>query len=270
MGYTDTIFVDFNHYYIGDCIPDYFLSFDDGSIIKFGDDEKPNPFLNQKSIVIREVSRTFDPCLTLNLLEYAIKNVNKIKREQKLLRYDKNYCNWKVNTIDTALLRKVTYSPISSILETILQSKVYRSKSEEIEETNDTEDLSYFYKGGKYHIYYRDYFSTSPQTKEIILLVTNNIYQFTKVTDFEAVVFETDDCFYFVEGVNSHYVSKRHIINNYGEYHPYEVNKIGWNKIAINFCCAGSSQSSDLRDITLLLKIKDDELVDLDKMLQQH
>ena len=267
LGYKDTVFLDFHHYYTEDCIPDYFLSFDDGSIIEGNYDEKSEPHLKRKSIIIREVSRSFDPCISLSLLEYAIKNRERIKTEQKLLRYDKNYCNWKVNTIDTALIRKVTYSPVSTMLQTILQSKVYRSKTEDME---GSEDLSYFYRDGKYHIYYKDYHSTSGQKKEPILLVTNNIYQFTTVTSFEAIVFETDDTFYFVEGVNSHYVSKRHIINNNGEYHPFEVNKIGWDKISINFCCVRSSKSDKLKDITLLLKITDDELLNLDKLLEKH
>jgi hypothetical protein len=267
LGYKDTAFIDFNHHYTGDCIPDYFISFDDGSIIEGNDHEKPEPFLKQECIVVREVSRTFDPCISLNLLEYAIRNLERIKTDQKLLKYDINYCNWKVNTIDTAFIRKVTRSPISSTLNTTLQSKVYRPKSANIRES---EDLSYFYQGGKYHIYYKNYLSTSGQIEEPVLLVTNNIYQFTKVTPFEAIVFNTDDTFYFVEGVNSRYTSKRHAIQNNDNYHPYEVNKIGWDKIAINFCCAGSYKNENLKDITLLLKIKNDEVIDLDKLLEKH
>ena len=84
--YTDPIFLDFNHHYTGDCEPDYFVSFDKGAIeYTLGGADKPKPFLSKKSIVVRQVSRQFEAKTTLYLIEYAIKNLSKVKADQNIL-----------------------------------------------------------------------------------------------------------------------------------------------------------------------------------------
>lgn len=80
LNYTDNIFLDFNHHYTGNCDPDFFISYDNGTVRKSWNNEPiEKDTLSNKSIVIRQVARQFDAENTLKLLEFAIKNIDLIK-----------------------------------------------------------------------------------------------------------------------------------------------------------------------------------------------
>lgn len=124
--YTRPVFIDFNHHYVETCEPDYFLSIDNGTINYKWSNEKQTALLNNDALIIREVSRQFTPSATLALLEYAIHNAKEIKSTQKTIDYNQNYCEWKINSIDTLLTKKIASGKTSFAVNKILAGKVYR------------------------------------------------------------------------------------------------------------------------------------------------
>jgi hypothetical protein len=108
LNYSDTVFLDFNHFYIDYCIPDYFISYDNGNIIQNWRNDNTKKNLKEKSIVVRQVSRTFNILTTLRLVEYAIQKFPEIELKQKSIVYNKNFCDWTINTIDTSEIKKTT------------------------------------------------------------------------------------------------------------------------------------------------------------------
>lgn len=255
LNYTKPIFVDFSHYYVGNCEPDYFLSFDDGSILETWNTEKPKPFLKVHALVIREVSRQFNPSTTLKLLEYAVKNADKIKSSQKLIEYKENYCHWRIKTMDTGLVKNVANGITSNTVNTVLSTKVYRQNDQ-----RQKTDMSYFYQNEKYHIFYREF-----EGRDSVLLVVENIYQLSVVSFDKVVVFDSDSSFYFVQGVNDPHRSQRKIIDRIdGNYYPIEVNKVGSKKVLFSFW-----EEAKSRERTVLFWSDTEELIqDLDNRLR--
>jgi hypothetical protein len=255
LQYDDTIFIDFNHYYIGDCEPDYFISYDDGSITETGYGET-NRFLTKKALVIREVSHKLSAMTTLQLAEYAINNLSAIKQKQKQLKYDKNYCNWLINTIDTSFTRSISVGSPSAIVTEILKKRIYRPESGDY----DSNDISYFFQNNKYYIFYKHY-----KNRESVLLITDNVYQFKTLTFDKAIIFDTDSTFHYISGVNRPGVSRKWTLKDTQEfYRPYEIEKVGSSKIAISFW------SYATKDRTAVYRIDKNQLVqDLNKELDR-
>src|SRR5690606_25924537 len=131
LKYTDKIFLDFNHHYTGNCEPDYFISYDKGKIQNsWNGAQKEIDFLKEKSIVVRQVSRRFDAETTLKLLEYSIQNVEQIKSLQKEIDYNKNYCQWIINSIDTTQINTILLEPVSNQIKIALKSKIEKPEKE--------------------------------------------------------------------------------------------------------------------------------------------
>jgi len=260
LDYTKPVFIDFNHYYVGNCEPDYFLSFDDGSIIQTWDNDKPKPFLKESSLVIREVSRQFTPSITLRLLEYAIANADKIKSTQKSIEYNQNYCQWKIKTIDTLEVKQIATGNISEIVNKTLLTRVYRQEDEK-----SKPDISYFFQNNKYHIFYNEY-----KVKDSVLLTVDNIYQFKSISFNENIVFDTDSSFYFVQGVNNPHSSKRKIIEKtYDNYRPFEISTVGSYKVTFSFWYYDKTEGKQPKERNVLYKSDTDELLqDLDKKIE--
>lgn len=258
--YIEPVFIDFNHYYVGNCEPDYFLSFDDGSIIQKWEEEKPKPFLKKHSLVIREVSRQFTPAVTLKLLEYAIANVKEIKSSQALVEYNQNYCQWKIRTLDTLLVKKVATANISSLVNKTLSARIYRLNNDKVKS-----DISYYFQNNKYHIIYNDY-----QVKDSVLLKVDNIYQFQGISFNESIAFDTDSSFYFIQGANNPHSSKRKVIEKtFKNYRPFEVSTVGSYKVTFSFWYYDRTKGRQHKERNVLYKTDTDELIqDLDKLLE--
>lgn len=259
LNYTEKIFLDFNHHYTGNCEPDYFISFDKGKIeySSIGAD-KEKDFLKEKSIVVRQVSRNFDAKTTLKLLEYAIQNVGQIKFSQKKIHYNKNYCQWIINSIDTTRIKKILLESQSNQLKTVLKLKIENLEKEFVF------GLSYFFKDNKYSIFSRSY-----DQDDKTLLTLKNIYHINKIGNSTMMIFDTDSTFYYV---NQNKVSKRHLINNnYNYYRPYKVEGIDRDKISINFTYYSNEEGRQPKSRTLLYLIEKDELIqDLDKLIDKR
>ena len=256
LNYTKLIFIDFNHFYVDNCVADYFISFDNGSIIQTWDNEKPKPFLKENSLVIREVSRQFTPSITLRLLEYAIANEDKIKSTQKSINYNRNFCQWKIKTVDISQLKKIAKGNISEVVSKVLLTKVYRQEDEK-----SKSDISYYYQNSKYYIFYNEY-----KIKDSVLLKVDNIYQFKSISYNQNIVFDTDSSFYFVQGINNPHTSKKRIIERtYDNYQPFEINTVGSYKVTFSFWYYDNRQ---LKERNILYKSDTDELLqDLDKKI---
>jgi len=259
LKYNNTIFIDFEHYYIGDCLPDYFISYDDGSIKRTSGRGDTIYFLKSKALVIREVSRTFDPVAILKLVEYAITNLENIKQMQKPLKYNKNYCQWLINSIDTSLTRQISLSKSSSIVNQTLKQKIDRP------DTNDNCEISYFYQNNKYHIYFNE------AKEDGILLMTDNIYQFQRVSFNEALVFNSDSTFYYIQGVNDPHASQQWTIKNkFDNWRPYQVAAIGSYKVSISFWVYTGEVGRQSKERILIYRSDKDQLIqDLDKILDK-
>lgn len=263
LNYKDTIFLDYDHFYVGHCEPDYFISYDDGLIID--NDNQPfeqTPSFKKRRLVIREVSSIFSPHITLKLLEYAINNISKIESTQESIIYKQNYCSWKINTIDTLLIKDIISDSLSNRSRNILSSKVVRPKYEDSED-----DINYYFQNNKYHIYYTEY-RTDLSLDSIELLEVENIYQFTNISFNENITFDTDTSFYFIQGTNNPHCSKRYLIENTNQhYKPFEIDKIGSNKITLSFQYF-DLENIEHKDRTILYESDTDKLFqDLDKAL---
>jgi hypothetical protein len=259
LKYKDTIFLDFNHHYTGDVRPDYFISYDDGSIKQTWSGAETLYFLRGKALVIREVARRFDATATLKLVEYAIKNLSAIKQQQKPLEYNKNYCQWLINSIDTSKAQQVVKNNLSKLALDVMNNKIYRPKSE-----NGSNNISYFFKNNRYHIFYNDY-----KVKDSVLLAVDNIYQFETISFNEATVLDTDSTFYYVQGVNNPHASNHWTIKNKFDYYkPYEITRVGTSKVAFSFWYYSKEGGRQPKERTLVYRSDKNELIqDIDKLL---
>jgi hypothetical protein len=218
LNYSEQIFLDFNHYYVGNCEPDYFISFDKGKIqYTWHGADKEKDFLKKKSIVVRQVARQFDTQTTLKLLEYAILNIRDIKSSQKEMEYHKNYCQWRINSIDTNLIKKILNEPNSNQIVKALDLKIERK---------GINSILYYLQNNKYSVVLRD-----NRKGDTVLVTLDNIYQI--YDNLHVVIFDTDSSFYYVDDFRKK-LSERHVIQNmYGFYEPYFINPIGGNKLSI-------------------------------------
>ena len=228
LNFNDTVFLDFNHVYTHYCLPDYFISYDNGNIIYNWRRENTPRNLKEKSIIIRQVSRTFNILTTLRLVEYAIKKSPEIELKQKSIVYKKNFCDWTINTIDTSEIKKHLDEPISNILSKVLMDKIIRPENE----NNDTiySRLTYFYWDNKFNIYY---LTDNRVEKSIIGL--DNIYDFKRINNSSALVFDTDSSFYYIN-YNKSFISKKHLISNMTHfYRPVYIEFSDENNIRMDF-----------------------------------
>lgn len=219
LNYTNQIFLDFQHFYVGYCEKSaYFISFDKGNYgVGYREGKPEKDFLKKKSIVIRQSSNHFDLQNTLQLLEYSIININKIKNEQKDVVCNENYCNWKIKSINNKEINKIINSPVSKIVFSFLNSKIYL--------TRNNSKISYFLQNKNFTVTYKN---KKNQLEEIIKL--KNIYYFCKI-DFETVIlFETKNSFYYI---HKNRISIKHYIPSPKiEFRPYKIEK---NKNFVSF-----------------------------------
>lgn len=260
LNYKEPIFLDFNHAYTGDCDPDYFISYDKGNILQTWTNEKQKDFLKENSIIVRQVSRKFDFVSTLKILEYAILNLTTIKSAQRQITYNQNYCQWKINTIDTILIKNHLKTYGSEILTKILKNKIDRH------DKNFKYGVSYYWEDNKFNIYRRDY-----NGRDTILLTVDNIYDYHIINGNSTVIFNSDSTFYHIGRYKKPMTSKKHLIENtFDYYQPFDLKDIGGDKITIYFWSYTKDEGRQPRDRTLIYLIDKDRLIqDLDKLIDK-
>jgi hypothetical protein len=254
LNYSNQIFLDFDHYYIGLCEkPAYFISFDNGNYgVGFREGKPEKNFLKKKSLVIRQCSDRFDLKKTLQLLEYSIQNEIKIKTEQREINYQDNYCNWKIKTINRNQINKIINSPITELVFSLLNQKVYQNE--------ENENISYYLKNNIFTITYKN---RKGELNEIIEL--NNIYFLFKIDKEKVIVFEDKNSFYYI---NKDIISKKHYIPNHKvEYSPYklEIDKVFFSFYYYKSFLTGNDNAPFLKTLKIEHKyfiIKDKLLID--------
>ncbi|WP_353778081.1 hypothetical protein [Winogradskyella sp. 3972H.M.0a.05] len=262
LGYKDQIFLDFNHHYTSDCPPDYFISFDKGEIeYTWGGANKPKPILSKRSIVIRQVSRQFDAKTTLKLVEFALKNLIKVKSNQKQIEYNKNYCQWKIQTMDTMKIKEIFKKPLSEEVKIVMSKKIERP------EKDFRYGTSYYWQNDRYTVFTRDY-----NREDIDIKTINNIYDFQKINNNSTIIFDSDSSFYFVSRYGEKKISTRNIIENtFDFYRPYTVRDIGGDKLSIYFYYYSRELGLQPKERTLIYLTDKDKLIqNLDKLIEKE
>jgi len=228
LKYTDTVFLDFNHAYTNYCTPDYFISYDNGVINYNSFDGNSKTNSKRKLLVVRQVSKTFDIISTLKLVEFAVRNRSEIELKQKSIVYAKNFCDWTVNTIDVSEISNQLSKPISKKLNNVLKISIIRPETEKLDSTNLR--ITYYFRNNKFNIAL-----INGKRLEKTILELDNIYDFRRINNTSAIVFDTDHSFYYTN-TNKNQVSKRHIIDNMSAfYSPYELKSKENNKVFMLF-----------------------------------
>ena len=294
LNYTDTVFLDFGY-----CRPDFLISFDKGRVESTSQYKRwdpltnetsihtpePKEFLGENALVIRQITSSSgsQAQTTLKLLEYAILNLNHIKSTQIQIDFNKNYCKYRFNSIDTLVIKKMMDTPDSDLVKNMLNLKIYRP------EENFGYGISYYWQNNKYFIFQKSYFNK----QETVITDIENIYDIKKTGNLSAIIFDTDSSFYYIaqSGVvnfgvggsggqqNKPHISQRQVIENRAGYRPFNVVGIGGGKIAISFSYwaewkeeedSESTMVGD-RERTLIYLTKDDKLIqDLDKLIKKQ
>jgi hypothetical protein len=124
--------------------------------------------------------------------------------------------------------------------------KIQRPKKENIDTIYSR--LSYFYQDNKFNVYY---LAENKVEKSIIGL--DNIYDFKKINNSSALVFDTDSSFYYIN-FNKSFISKKHFISSMTNfYRPVYLETSDENNILIHF-------STIFNSITVNYKIDTDSL----------
>ena len=233
LNYSKTIFLDFSHDYTNTRDSDYFISYDKGQIKdawnNYKNDKSP---IKTKAIVIRQVARKFEANKTLKLLEYAVLNIEAIKKNQAELKYEKNYRQWKIKSIDTITINNLLVKPHSKLISKVSKIKIERPKKEE------AEPLSYFLLENNYTCY------IDAKTSDTIKLLTiPNIYDIVYSGDSIALVFENYDSFYFID-LSSQTTSEKILIENPSDYYrPFVITSVSNSKLEIYYRCFGDDRT---------------------------
>ena len=261
LDYSGLIFLDFNHHYIGNCIPAYFISYDKGKIeYTWEGVSKEKDYLKSNAIVLRQVSREFNVISTLRLLEYSLNNLAKIKASQQQIEYNQNYCQWKINSIDTILIKEQLRMVNSDLLNNIMKFRIDRPDKE------FRYGISYYWQNNKFHLFSRDY-----KKADTTLASFDNIYDIKKFGNSSAIVFDSDTSFFYISHYIKPLVSRKQVINNtYDYYRPFKVENISRDKLSINFSYYMDKADWELHERTLIYLTEKEELIqDLDKLIDK-
>jgi hypothetical protein len=219
--YREQVYIDLDHFYVGDCEPDYFLSFDSGVNIRYGTREKA-PF-KKDVLVVRMVSRQFDVAAVLKLLEYGIKNIGTIKSGQSIIKYVQNYNNNVFNTIDTLVLKAIATGMTSGVIDSVLGIKMYREVPKK-----EQKNITYYFQHNMYHLF-------SPALGEDkLLLTTGNVYQLKSFSAGEAIVFNTDSSFYYINTSDNNRPAERWLKYGALSYEPFRVEQADAGEVKIS------------------------------------
>jgi hypothetical protein len=157
------------------------------------------------------------------MLEYAILNLKTIKSTQKQITYNQKYHGWKINSIDTFLIKSHLKTTESETLLKILKNKIERPQE------NFKYGVSYYWQDNKFNVYCRN-----PNKQDTILLTVDNIYDYRLVNENSTIIFHSDSTFYHIGRYSKPMTSKMHLIENtFDNYEPFDLKSINGNEISI-------------------------------------
>jgi hypothetical protein len=259
MNYNEPILLDFNHFYVGIAEPIYFISFDKGVInYKNSNGENGVKLLTKNGIVVRQVSNKFDIINTLKMLEYSIINYKSIKKEQKRIEYDKNYCDWIINSINTNQIVNILKSNETKLIKNIKNRKVYRP------ENKFKGGFTYFWQNEKYNIV----FKTKDTEKPIITLSSIYDIQQKRNTIF---IFEKSTEFIVLDTYQRKIISRKLKLENAEEnYHPYKIEPFTKDLYTIKFSYFSKKPVNQYKNRISIYSRKNSKLIqDLDELMKK-
>ncbi|MEN0049801.1 MAG: hypothetical protein AAF806_22255 [Bacteroidota bacterium] len=228
LNYDEPILLDFNHTYTSDIQNDYFISYDKGKIenLEYEEDRKKD-LLKEDGIVIRQVSHEFDVENALRLVEYSISNLESIRKNQKKIIYAQNYCNWKINSIDTLKILQMLSKPKGHILNEVIMNRTYLNFN------SQSETMKYFYQNGMFHFSIK----SNNKTGSDIILSTKSLFQIEDFSSDRKIIFDSDSTFYYLDPTNKDQVrSKHHTITEVEDhYKPFDIMMNRDSEISIKF-----------------------------------
>jgi len=194
-------------------------------------------------------------------LEYSIKNIYSIKTSQKQIEYNQNYCQWKINSIDTVLIKEQLKKTNSGLLTKTIKLRIERP------DKDFKYGISYYWQDNKFHLFIRDY-----NKSDTTLASIDNIYDIKKFGSSSALVYDSDSSFFYISQYNRPMVSKRQVINNtYDYYRPFKIENIGGDKLSIYFSYYTKEEGLQPKERTLIYLTEKDELIqDLDKLIDKR
>jgi len=253
MDYKQLIILNFIHSYVDDMVPLYKLQCRQGGA---GD-----------TLVFNLEAKTYNVMKTLQLIEYGIKNKERVLREQRDTTFETRYWGSCTETsLEGRKINEILNRKVSPLVDKILANKIYRPKDDY---DKISEGFTYYFQDNKYHIFYKKWDGSGR-----VLLELDHIYQFGQLvypafvlTSRCGVIFDTDSTFYVLtrdnlaeEEVAHYFISERHTVTGVRDvYRPYDLAEIGDGNIIIGI----SRISRPVRN--LLYRVKDDYLIqDLD------
>jgi len=239
------VFLDFRHAYTRRAEPPaYFVAVNRGDLD--GDlYSQTETFLQQEGIVIRQVTGSIDLLTTLKLLEFAIRNVDMIRRTQAHRAFEPR--QWSVPTVDPELLAKAVAAPPSGVVRKVAETRVWRDAPKDAEEW----EINCAADGGKFSIYY--------QSKSLVTL--DDVYVFYRRNYYEAVVFDTPTSFYYVRGEGPKACKRHTISDTKGGYEPFIVEPVTGTGFFISFRYWDKQRGRELLH-TMLYVPREDVLIE--------
>ncbi len=260
LNYSGPIFLDFMHDYTNCGYLAYFISYDKGKMdnswekypVEWESYSKGKEFLEEEALVIRQYSRQFNAIATLNLLEYAIKNISLVKSLQKQIEISKDCFQYRINSIDTTLITELLHKTNSDLVDSIVKLRI------DMPASAYKSGIAYYWQGNKFHFYFSN--------QNISFISFDNIYIIKHFDDSSAIVFDSTNSFVYMSIHRKPFVSKRHIIRNTnGIYRPFDIESIDVNKISIYFSNESYHPLSNyISSTSIYLKDKDKLMQDVD------
>jgi len=162
---------------------------------------------DEPSINITHSFNHFDIRETLELLNYAINNIEEVKQNQKK-RYLKNYNVYIRTSIDSSIINQNKKNK-SEIVDKILESKIYTQSVLLSNSSVNISDISYFSKNNKYFIYITD-----DDGKEIVIDTLKHIFLATAINK-EISNFPFGSPFLIFEDLYSFKFYEKNIFDNF-------------------------------------------------------
>jgi hypothetical protein len=259
MNYGEPILLDFNHFYVGIAKPTYFLSFDNGVInYKNSSGENGIELLTQDGIVVRQISNRFDIINTLKMLEYSIINYISIKKEQKEIEYDENYCDWVINSISASQIVNVLKNNETKLIENIRNKKIYRPGNE------FKGGFTYFWKDEKYNVIFKT------KNIEIPIITLTNIYNIQQIRN-TIFIFEKSTEFIVVDAYKRKIISRKLKLEDAEEnYHPYKIEPLTTDLYTIKFSYFSKEPVNQYKNRISIYSRKNSKLIqDLDELMKK-
>ncbi len=279
LNYDKPIFLYFRHHYITEDKPEYFISYGRGKKdrqnIRKKEDWQEFNHLEEDAIVIHQEGSSFDITSTLKLMEYAIKNVSFIKKNQQLVVYEREMkypatFRYRFYSIDQKFVQEQLSKVSGDLIAETLQNKIYRPCN--FSEREFTTGCSYYWQENKYHIFWRsleDYNQTTnkPVYQDTQLLTLDNIYILEEIENLDYVIFDTKNSFYYTDQHHQKEISQKHIIKNLEDYYrPFKVERIALDKISLSVTTQIWNTKDKIRTLIYLTE-KDELIQDLDGLI---